>query len=122
MTSPDTHTRPSPPGSNLCPLGSPSTVIEENGVKLKLTVTDTPGFGDQINNDKWWVLGSGGPSPSCPCLCPAGLWETSRPGSDWAAASLSFSLFVCVMGVPNSPSKMEGNRVREGLSLLPGME
>lgn len=29
------------------------TVIEENGVKLKLTVTDTPGFGDQINNDKW---------------------------------------------------------------------
>lgn len=32
------------------------TVIEEKGVKLKLTVTDTPGFGDQINNDKWWVL------------------------------------------------------------------
>ncbi|MBV99792.1 Septin-12, partial [Eschrichtius robustus] len=31
-------------------------VIEESGVKLKLTVTDTPGFGDQINNNKWWVL------------------------------------------------------------------
>ncbi|XP_051820364.1 septin-12 isoform X2 [Antechinus flavipes] len=28
--------------------------IEEKGVKLKLTVTDTPGFGDQINNDKCW--------------------------------------------------------------------
>ena len=28
-------------------------VIEEQGVRLKLTVTDTPGFGDQINNDKW---------------------------------------------------------------------
>ncbi|XP_022372588.1 septin-12 isoform X1 [Enhydra lutris kenyoni] len=27
-------------------------IIEEKGVKLKLTVTDTPGFGDQINNDK----------------------------------------------------------------------
>ncbi|XP_062035977.1 septin-12 isoform X2 [Lepus europaeus] len=27
-------------------------VIEEKGVKLKLTVIDTPGFGDQINNDK----------------------------------------------------------------------
>lgn len=49
-----------------CPMGpamaivfhfSPSTVIEEKGLKLKLTVTDTPGFGDQINNDKWWVLG-----------------------------------------------------------------
>ncbi|XP_027817527.2 septin-12 isoform X2 [Ovis aries] len=33
-------------------LHSVTHVIEENGVKLKLTVTDTPGFGDQINNDK----------------------------------------------------------------------
>lgn len=24
-------------------------------MRLKLTVTDTPGFGDQINNDKWLV-------------------------------------------------------------------
>lgn len=31
-------------------------VIEEGGVKMKLTVVDTPGFGDQINNDYWWVL------------------------------------------------------------------
>ena len=29
-------------------------VIEEQGVRLKLTVTDTPGFGDQVNNDKCW--------------------------------------------------------------------
>lgn len=29
------------------------TVIEEGGVKMKLTVVDTPGFGDQINNDNW---------------------------------------------------------------------
>ena len=28
-------------------------VIEEGGVKMKLTVVDTPGFGDQINNDNW---------------------------------------------------------------------
>ncbi|KAI8622650.1 Septin-domain-containing protein [Chytriomyces sp. MP71] len=28
--------------------------IEENGVKLKLTVVDTPGFGDFINNDEAW--------------------------------------------------------------------
>ncbi|XP_045141869.1 septin-12 isoform X1 [Echinops telfairi] len=33
-------------------LQSVTHVIEEKGVKLKLTVTDTPGFGDQINNDK----------------------------------------------------------------------
>lgn len=31
-------------------------VLEEGGVKMKLTVIDTPGFGDQINNDNWWVL------------------------------------------------------------------
>ncbi|XP_044088572.1 septin-12 isoform X1 [Neovison vison] len=33
-------------------LQSVTHIIEEKGVKLKLTVTDTPGFGDQINNDK----------------------------------------------------------------------
>ncbi|XP_075755336.1 septin-12 isoform X2 [Pelodiscus sinensis] len=29
-------------------------VIEEKGVRMKLTVTDTPGFGDQINNENCW--------------------------------------------------------------------
>lgn len=28
--------------------------IEENGVRLKLTVVDTPGFGDFVNNDDSW--------------------------------------------------------------------
>ena len=28
-------------------------VIEEKGILLKLTVTDTPGFGDHINNQDW---------------------------------------------------------------------
>ena len=27
------------------------TDIEENGVRLHLTVVDTPGFGDFVNND-----------------------------------------------------------------------
>ncbi|TIB60872.1 hypothetical protein E3P78_02979 [Wallemia ichthyophaga] len=31
-----------------------SADIEENGVRLKLTVVDTPGFGDFINNDSSW--------------------------------------------------------------------
>lgn len=31
-------------------------VIEEKGVKMKLTVIDTPGFGDHINNENWWAL------------------------------------------------------------------
>ena len=28
-------------------------VIEENGVKLRLNIVDTPGYGDQVNNDRW---------------------------------------------------------------------
>ena len=29
--------------------------IEENGVRLHLTVVDTPGFGDFVNNDDRFV-------------------------------------------------------------------
>ncbi|KAM7394082.1 hypothetical protein PAMP_020903 [Pampus punctatissimus] len=29
--------------------------IEEKGVRMKLTVIDTPGFGDQINNENCWL-------------------------------------------------------------------
>ena len=29
--------------------------IEENGVRLRLTVVDTPGFGDFVNNDDRFV-------------------------------------------------------------------
>lgn len=47
------------PGPHVIPktteVNSVSHVIEEHGVRLKLTVTDTPGFGDQINNDKCWT-------------------------------------------------------------------
>ncbi|XP_042360105.1 uncharacterized protein LOC121956082 [Plectropomus leopardus] len=35
-------------------LHSISHMIEEKGVKMKLTVIDTPGFGDQINNENCW--------------------------------------------------------------------
>ncbi|XP_058508680.1 neuronal-specific septin-3 isoform X3 [Solea solea] len=40
--------------SKTVKLHSVSHVIEENGVKMKLTVIDTPGFGDQINNENCW--------------------------------------------------------------------
>lgn len=34
-----------------------STVeIEERGVKLRLTVVDTPGYGDAINSQDWYVI------------------------------------------------------------------
>ncbi|KAI8620771.1 Septin-type guanine nucleotide-binding (G) domain-containing protein [Chytriomyces sp. MP71] len=35
-------------------IQSISHLIEENGVRLKLTITDTPGYGDQVNNDQCW--------------------------------------------------------------------
>lgn len=31
-------------------------VISENGVKLRLNIVDTPGYGDQINNEGWQVV------------------------------------------------------------------
>ncbi|KAJ8373315.1 hypothetical protein AAFF_G00266180 [Aldrovandia affinis] len=40
--------------SKTVDLQSVSHVIEEKGVKMKLTVIDTPGFGDQINNENCW--------------------------------------------------------------------
>ena len=30
--------------------------IEESGVRLRLTVVDTPGFGDFVNNDEWYSI------------------------------------------------------------------
>ncbi|KAI5291232.1 hypothetical protein KEM54_005783 [Ascosphaera aggregata] len=35
-------------------IQSTSSDIEENGVRLRLTVVDTPGFGDFVNNDESW--------------------------------------------------------------------
>ena len=30
-------------------------VIVENGVRLRLNIVDTPGYGDQVNNENWYV-------------------------------------------------------------------
>jgi len=35
-------------------IQSESHVIVENGVKLRLNIVDTPGYGDQINNENCW--------------------------------------------------------------------
>jgi septin family protein len=29
-------------------------VVSENGYRMKLTITDTPGFGDQVDNSDWY--------------------------------------------------------------------
>lgn len=36
-------------------IESISADIEENGVRLRLTIVDTPGFGDFVNNDDSWT-------------------------------------------------------------------
>ena len=41
-----------------------SAVIVENGVRLRLNIVDTPGYGDQVNNDNWLVL------PQFACFAP----------------------------------------------------
>ncbi|KAL2160157.1 hypothetical protein VTH06DRAFT_1812 [Thermothelomyces fergusii] len=35
-------------------IQSVSHIIEENGVRLRLNIVDTPGYGDLINNDRCW--------------------------------------------------------------------
>jgi hypothetical protein len=32
------------------------SVIVEKGVKLRLNIVDTPGYGDQVNNENWCVV------------------------------------------------------------------
>ncbi|KAJ3036917.1 cell division control protein [Rhizophlyctis rosea] len=46
--------RASDPARQTTEISSVTQVIEENGVRLKLTITDTPGYGDQVNNDNCW--------------------------------------------------------------------
>lgn len=41
--------------------------IEEKGVKLRLTVVDTPGFGDAVDNRAWYALGNSAFSSLCHC-------------------------------------------------------
>ena len=40
--------------------------IEERGVKLRLTVVDTPGFGDAVDNRQWCVCMC---VPTCVSVC-----------------------------------------------------
>ncbi|PKS07018.1 hypothetical protein jhhlp_005615 [Lomentospora prolificans] len=35
-------------------IHSVSHIIEENGVRLRLNIVDTPGYGDLVNNDRCW--------------------------------------------------------------------
>ncbi|KAI9753249.1 MAG: Septin Spn2 [Chaenotheca gracillima] len=45
---PDEHVR------STTEIQTVSHIIEENGVRLRLNIVDTPGYGDQVNNDRCW--------------------------------------------------------------------
>ncbi|KAI4156717.1 MAG: hypothetical protein LQ340_000031 [Diploschistes diacapsis] len=45
---------PDEPVRSTTEIQSVSHVIEENGVRLRLNIVDTPGYGDQVNNDRCW--------------------------------------------------------------------
>ncbi|KAI9359747.1 Septin-domain-containing protein [Pilaira anomala] len=51
---PKEHAELSSPVPQTVEIKSTTANIEENGVKLKLTVVDTPGFGDFVNNEESW--------------------------------------------------------------------
>ncbi|KAL8736363.1 MAG: hypothetical protein Q9181_002440 [Wetmoreana brouardii] len=45
---------PAEPVRSTTEIQAVSHVIEENGVRLRLNIVDTPGYGDQVNNDRCW--------------------------------------------------------------------
>jgi len=45
---------PDEPVRSTTEIQSVSHIIEENGVRLRLNIVDTPGYGDQVNNDRCW--------------------------------------------------------------------
>ena len=47
--------RPDDPVRATTEIQTVSHIVEENGVRLRLNVVDTPGYGDQVNNDRWLV-------------------------------------------------------------------
>ncbi|KAH0551777.1 Septin Spn2 [Trichoglossum hirsutum] len=45
---------PDEPVRSTTEIQTTSHIIEENGVRLRLNIVDTPGYGDQVNNDRCW--------------------------------------------------------------------
>lgn len=45
---------PEEPIRSTTEIQTVSHIIEENGVRLRLNIVDTPGYGDLINNDRCW--------------------------------------------------------------------
>lgn len=45
---------PDEPVRSTTEIQTVSHIIEENGVRLRLNIVDTPGYGDQVNNERCW--------------------------------------------------------------------
>lgn len=45
---------PDEPIRSTTEIQAVSHIIEENGVRLRLNIVDTPGYGDLVNNDRCW--------------------------------------------------------------------
>lgn len=46
---------PDEPVRSTTDIEAVSHIIEENGVRLRLNIVDTPGYGDLVNNDRCWA-------------------------------------------------------------------
>jgi septin 3/9/12 len=46
--------QPDEPIRSTTEIQGVSHIIEENGVRLRLNIVDTPGYGDLVNNDRCW--------------------------------------------------------------------
>lgn len=46
--------QPDEPIRSTTEIQAVSNIIEENGVRLRLNIVDTPGYGDLVNNDRCW--------------------------------------------------------------------
>ena len=57
--------------------------IEEKGVKLRLTIVDTPGFGDAVNNTEWCVPWRGWRVPPRGRAAPPWVPVALRVGCPW---------------------------------------
>lgn len=51
----DKHPGPSLRVKKTVGVETSVVILKENGVNLTLTIVDTPGFGDAVDNSNWYV-------------------------------------------------------------------
>lgn len=77
--------------------GPPELELDEEGTRISLTIVDTPGFGDQIDNEARYVHLDPWISPSLivECLASRKLWDTSSVNTTtFSQKSLALSVIL----------------------------